>query len=300
MVECGRFFEPSEIVCYDNYKDKPFIGIRAATFQRRRELMAACLFYLNEQFFQYWPIQIETENSSMFADTTLPFDYSSLSIDRPFEPNHWTGSFDPDCLVLDVWNSAEAASIILSADNYDRTKPYLQTLVDVRMSRFVQDDRNILRVTLHGGASATAKAVDYLARLHTFVKFRPMISLDFEQNNALEEENARKIPAMLIDTFRPFCERVDFEEWNDGTLWAIVRNCQPNLARNIYDLRRYMAHFYSNACVDYFDIKSSETKVIAAAKAAGVCIFEVKTSAKRISVFYAGLSNNIDCFLDAL
>ncbi len=81
MVECGEFFESSETVCHDNRPrswNPPIIGICAATFRRRRELMIACISRMNERFFQELPIQIGTEYSRFFLDETLPFDYDSL------------------------------------------------------------------------------------------------------------------------------------------------------------------------------------------------------------------------------
>ncbi len=294
MVECERFFGPSEFACFGCYhKDLPIFGIRATTFQRRRALMITCISFLNERFFQDSPIQIDVENSSMFTGTNLPFDYSSLPTTVEGPPN-WDTSIDlddyEDCMILDVWNGAKSASAAMSSDNYVRAKPYLQALkaagVDVNHS--MNGNLSGCRIILHGESSKVTAAVDHLASLHKTVKFRLPFSSEVGNDGYLSKENARKISVMLFDKFNHFCKRGGFEEWDNGTLWVTAYKCRAALAFNVHNLCSYMANYYRTAGIRHRSTQLDETAVYAAAGTAGVFILETIQHDGRIAVIYAG------------
>ncbi len=304
MIERERFFGPSEVACSGGiHVGMPIIGIRAATFQRRRELMIACIEFLNERFFQDSPIQIGTEHSAFFKNVNLPFDYSSLptTIEGPF---HWNTFVDLDapepCMALDIWNNMKSATITMNPDDFDRTKPYFQTLgrVGITVSYSTSENSNARRIILHSKASAVmAAAVDRIAKLYTFVKFRLPNFAELVRGRDLSDNAIRKIPATLIDEYARFCERDGFEEWDDGTLWVMVHDCKSGLAHHVHNLCRSMATYYRNAFVRQHFTKSSETALIAAAEEAFVFILEMTASRHGTEIVYVGLPNEITHFL---
>ncbi len=297
MVECGRFFGRTETICYDDCDGVSLIGIIAATFQRRRELMVACISYMNGRFFQNSPIQIAAENSSFFSNMTLPFNYSSLTTAMPEKPACWSDGACSDCLVLDIWDNAESASLALTPENYERAMPYLRTLgKTVKVASYMDKDQKNHRIILRARtAPALAEVIDYLAGLHELVAFSLIVSAKFGAPDKLGAENAGKLPAMLVNTFRPFYELVGFKEPLDGILWVIVRNCKSNLTTNIRNLRRYVIHFYNTAIVRHIEMQWSERAVIEA-DAEGVFIMKTTRRGLDTGMFCVGLPRNVGRF----
>ncbi len=299
-AKCREFCESSEFICCDeNMWSMPTIGIRASTFQQRRELMIRCVEFMNEKFFQNSPIQLGTKDCSLFWNMTLPIDYGMpAAMPEESAPQSLAANSDDleDCLTLNNLGWVGNVSVTISANNHDRAKDHLEKLevTIVKVANLRSENSNRHEIILHGRSGAVTAAVDYLASLHTFVKFSSAPLPEFEKHCSIRR--SRTLATMLVDSYQSFCERTGLEEWDGEMLWIIARNCKPNLADNVCGLRVYMIDFYGTADIDWATSNLSQAAVIAAAKAAGVFILQMGHRNGMTTIILAGTPDNRKLF----